>query len=94
LSAIDAMVRVFLSGAENTASRGRKVLQLLRIVPTLHRLPWPACERFETHVDRPKRLMGRSWRTFVQRLARCEAIWRHGREHQRYGDMNASWEDA
>ena len=62
LSAIDAMVKVFFSGTKNTASRGRKVLQLLGIVATLHPLPWPASDRFEIHVDRPKSLTGRSWR--------------------------------
>ena len=88
------MVRVFLSVTKNTASRGRKALQLLGIMATLYPLPWPVSDRFEIHVDRPKRLTGRSWREFVPRLARCEALSRHGWRHRRCSDMNASWEVA
>jgi hypothetical protein len=53
-----------------------------------------ACDFFEIHVARSKRLTARSWRAFTQRLARCEALPRHGRQHRRYCDMNASWEEA
>src|ERR1700684_1938776 len=52
------------------------------------------CELFEIHVDRSKRISGCSWTTFVQRLAGFEAISRHGQQYPRYGETNASWEDA
>ena len=53
-----------------------------------------ACDLFKIKLDRSKRLTGRSWRTFIQRLARREAISRHGPQYRRCGDMNASWEVA
>ena len=49
---------------------------------------------FEINVDRSKRIRTCAWTTLVRRLARCEALLRHRRQHRRYCDMNASWEDA
>jgi hypothetical protein len=49
---------------------------------------------FEINVDRSKRIRTCAWTTLVQRLARREAISHHGVQHPRYGDTNASWEDA
>jgi hypothetical protein len=49
---------------------------------------------FEVNVDRSKRIRTCAWTTLLQRLARREAISRHGVQHPRYGDTNASWEDA
>jgi hypothetical protein len=37
-----------------------------------------ACDLFKIKLDWSKRLTGRSWRTFILRLARREAISRHG----------------
>ena len=48
----------------------------------------------EVYVDRPKRITRCHWKTFTQKRARCEALPRHRLQHPRYGDMNASWEDA
>jgi hypothetical protein len=49
---------------------------------------------FEINVDRSKRIRTCAWTTLVQRLAPCEALPRHRRQHRRYCGMNASWEDA
>jgi hypothetical protein len=53
-----------------------------------------ASELFEIYVDSSKRIRRCFWKTFTQSPARCEALSRHGRQHRRYCDMNASGEDA
>src|ERR1700691_1032701 len=53
-----------------------------------------AWELAEINADRSKRIRTCAWTTLVQRLARCEALPRHRRQHRRYCSTNASWEDA
>ena len=60
----------------------------MRVIPVGESARRRDARALRIQYDRSKRLRD-SWRTFTQTPARCEAIWRHGRQHQRYGDTIA-----